>query len=295
MITPLYEYSVLGRTIFVKDETKQDGGSFKIRGPKQFLSHYPSAKRVVTASSGNHGIGVCMAAMSCGVRAIVFLPKATPLQKIEKIQAAGGDVRFVGGGYEQALLAAKAYAETSGELLLPSYDHQLIIDGNRELFTEAFEQMACQVDAVCVPVGGGGCVSAAIEVCSGKNIDVVAAEYAPFFRIDRLALRSEADFIQTDYIGEPSTEGISIKTLGHLNKQIIRGCERLLPVQVSYDELVTACRCLYDTFGIVAELGACAGFAAAVSSMDAYDNLLCVVTGGNIDPQLHQSIVRKRN
>lgn len=289
--TPLRDLHTEDGRVFVKDETAQIGGSFKFRGPDRFFAKHPEIRAVVTASSGNHAIGVSNAAKMNGAQATIYLPENTPEAKLSKIRQAGGICRMVPGSYEDALSAAIAHAEAGPDTLLPSYDHPEIIAGNGGLYDEAEAQAGTRFDRIAVPVGGGGCVSAAIHYAARNGTRVLAAEYAPFERIRQIALERQGDDIQTDHPAAPSTEGIAIRTLGKLNRQIIASCPTLDLAQVTYEEMRAACRWLYDSFGIVAELGASAGVAAALKHRAQGASTLCVVTGGNIDPALHAELM----
>jgi threonine dehydratase len=291
-LTPLIKLRHGARTFFLKDETKQIGGSFKFRGPDRFFALNPDVKSVVTASSGNHAIGVSTAAKLHDASACIYIPENTPATKVAKIEAAGGEIHRIAGSYEDALAAAVAHANTSDDTLLPSYDHPTIIEGNRSLYREAVEQSGQTFSRIAVPVGGGGCVSAAILEGAASHAEIIAGEYAPFERIQKIALDSQSGDIDTDYVAEPSLEGIAIKTLGVSNRRILSESQNLQTCSVTYDDLLNACRLLKDECGIVAELGACAGFAAALKSPNPkQEPTLCIITGGNIDAKVHASIM----
>lgn len=290
--TPLRALKLDDRTVWIKDETQQIGGSFKFRGPDLFFHEYPDTKTVVAASSGNHAIGVSTAARLNGAIAHVFLPEATPLAKLDKIRAAGAIVHTVSGNYEEALADATAYAASEGIMFLPSYDHPTIIRGNRDLYLEAIREAPVMFTRFAVPIGGGGCISAAIEEAEGRSISVLGGEYEPFARVAKIALSGDGKDIQTDHIPEPATEGIAIRTLGQLNRRIISGCADFELQSVSYAALADACRILHRELNVIAELGGCAGLAAALAKPSDTHQTLCVVTGGNIDADLHARILK---
>ncbi len=294
-VTPLRVLKSGDTEIFVKDETQQVGGSFKFRGPEHFFEQHPEVTSVVTASSGNHAIGVSYAARRKSRDAYIFIPKDTPRFKQDKIAAAGGIIIPVEGGYEDALRAASDHAKSNDLAFLPSYDHPLIIAGNRALFREAAGQSPKPFDRVSVPVGGGGCISGAIHEFGATGAEILAAEYAPFSRIKALALQGQPDDIVTDHRAETSTEGIAIKTLGTRNKKILASCPNLVITPVTLAELQHACRVLYRDLGIIAELGACAGVAAALAQNNPDKTTLCVITGGNIDRKFHAKIIAKED
>jgi threonine dehydratase len=137
---------------------------FKIRGPNAFLTRNPVPNKVVTsASTGNHAIGLSMAATTRGLSAEIMVPQTTPKTKLDAIQRAGGTINLIDGDYEEALARAETFAKDTGAVLVPSYDHVDTIYGNQQVFEEIKEDLGRSNHPVFAPIGGGGILSGAIQ------------------------------------------------------------------------------------------------------------------------------------
>lgn len=291
--TPLLRTAHETGALWLKNETEQPSGSFKLRGPTRFLERNDVPTGTVTAaSSGNHAIGLSMAARDHGYRAVIWVPAATPESKLSRIAAAGAEIRTVDGDYEAALVAATQYAEYSGAVLVPSYDHDDVIDGNADIFREIIEQLGRRPDRVFVPVGGGGLVSAALSVFEGTGTEVIGVELAPYRRIEHLVF--DSDDTEIPPVAEPllpSMEGVAIRCLGGIPKSIIRASANLGLASIEQYDLINASRWLWATQQIRAELGGCLGLAATLLAATNDSLSVAVLSGGNIDPHLHAELI----
>src|SRR3954453_15180966 len=151
----------VGGPVALKCENLQRAGSFKIRGAYVRISRLSPAERaagVVAASARNPAQGGAPAADLLGTRAMVFMPESAPLPKVEATKAYGAEVRLAGHTVDEALVAASAYAEEHGSVLVPPVDHPDVIAGQGTLGLEVLEQRP-DVRTVIVPVGGGGLIS----------------------------------------------------------------------------------------------------------------------------------------
>ncbi len=148
-----------GGKIWLKLECWQPTGSFKVRGALNkvhTLTDAEKARGVVTASAGNHGLGVSYAASQLGVKeATVFVPNHAPQSKIAKLQTFPVSLRRVGETYEEAHQAAARFARETGAVEIPAYDDTAVIAGQGTMALEMMTDLP-QVDVVVVPVGGGG-------------------------------------------------------------------------------------------------------------------------------------------
>src|SRR5438034_10194330 len=118
-----------GRTVALKPEHRQRTGSFKIRGAYNFVSRLPGGGEVVAASAGNHAQGVALAAQLSGMRATVFMPVHASAPKVDATRGYGATVRLVGEFYDEAMDAARRYAEERELIVVPPFDHPLVIAG----------------------------------------------------------------------------------------------------------------------------------------------------------------------
>jgi threonine dehydratase len=161
--TPL-EYSFLlsqrtGCEVYLKLENRQVTGSFKPRGAVNkiaSLSAEEKARGLVTASAGNHALGVAYAARALGgVSNTIFVPHSAPRSKVEKLHEFGSELRFAGNTYEEAHHAAEEFVQTQGATYVHAYDDLVVIAGQGTAGLEVMEELP-DVEAIIVPVGGGG-------------------------------------------------------------------------------------------------------------------------------------------
>ncbi len=161
-----------GARVWLKLENRQPTGSFKVRGAlhkMMALDETARAKGVVTASAGNHGLGVAYAAKQLGVsQATIFVPTTAPTAKVTKLARFPIQLRQVGQTYEEAHQAAEAFAAETGATYLAAYDDPQVIAGAGTCGLELMTDLP-QVEAIIVPVGGGGLVAGVAVAAKGIN------------------------------------------------------------------------------------------------------------------------------
>ena len=179
--TPVLDVSDLaGRPLWLKCESQQPGGAFKIRGAANMLARLSAAelaRGVITYSSGNHGQAVALAAARLGARAVVVMPTTAPVVKVEGVKRWGAEVILDGTTSSDRLARAEAEIAARGLVMVPPFDHEWIIEGQGTCGLEILEQVP-DVDVVVAPVGGGGLVagvSAAVKR-SRPGIAVIGVE-----------------------------------------------------------------------------------------------------------------------
>lgn len=179
--TPLVDASLpAARSLWLKCESHQPGGAFKIRGATNMLRRLSDAARaggVITYSSGNHGQAVSLAASRLGTHAVVVMPTTAPAVKIAGVKRWGGEVIFEGTTSVARRIRAEAEAAERGLTMVPPFDHEWIIEGQGTCGLEILEQFP-DVDVVVVPIGGGGLISgiAAAVKQSRPEVSVVGVE-----------------------------------------------------------------------------------------------------------------------
>ena len=152
----------LGNTVLLKREDQQAVFSFKLRGAYNQMAHLTAAqlaRGVICASAGNHAQGVALAAQRLGARAVVVMPVTTPGIKVAAVAARGATVELHGDSYHEAYLHAKGLARRRGLTFVHPYDDPLVIAGQGTIAMEILRQHPQPLDAIFVPVGGGGLIA----------------------------------------------------------------------------------------------------------------------------------------
>jgi threonine dehydratase len=266
----------------LKLEQLQCAGSFKARGAftNLMLRDVPPAG-VVAASGGNHGVAVAYAARRRGVPAKIFVPTVSAPAKIERIRQLGADLVVTGERYADALAAAQEWAQRSGAISVHAYDQHETILGQGTVGLELAEQ-ASDLDAVLVPVGGGGLIAGIASWFAG-DVCVVGVEPdgAPTLSYARAAgLPVDAP------AGSVAADALAPRRVGDLVFPITQSYVDDV-VLVDDSAILAAQQALWQTFRIAAEPAASVGIAALLSG--AYkpasgEHVAVVISGANMSP-----------
>ncbi len=298
--TPL-EYSqhlsdLLGSRVMLKMENLQRTGSFKVRGATYRLSRLSEEERshgVVAASAGNHAQGVALAARELGIPATIFMPLGVPVPKLLSTRGYGAEVILEGETVETPLRLAKEFAERTGAIFIPPYDHRDVIVGQGTLGLEIMAD-APDVETVIMGIGGGGLIAgvaaaikekAAAEGRTVRIIGVQAENAAPF------PLSLEAG-TPVEVITRPTiADGIYVARPGDIPFEIIRELVDEV-VTVSDDDIARAIVALLERAKVVVEPAGAVGVAAIMAGkIQSSGTAVVVLSGGNIDPMLLQRVV----
>jgi threonine dehydratase len=296
--TPLLEVPDLGARVGVpvalKCELLQPIGAFKIRGAYNAIARVAAeggARGVVTQSSGNHGQAVAFAARRFGLRAVVVMPASTPAVKVEGVRRHGGEVVLAGAtrSAEQGI-RAEAIARDEGLALIPPFNHPDVISGQGTCGLEILEQRP-DVQTILVPVSGGGLIA---------GISVAVAALAPAVRVVGVEPAGAAKLTAALAAGAPQTlehtdsiaDGLLSRSIGDLTFDILRRVVRQA-VTVTEDEIAAAVRWLHHHTDLRAEPSGAVAVAALLAGRLRPDGpTVAVVSGGNVDPDLYQRLVR---
>ena len=286
-----------GTTVLLKAECLQRGGSFKLRGALSKLAALgETASGLVTASAGNHGRAVALAARIRGVECAVFMPRDAPVSKVAAVERLGARVQLEGTSVEEALeLAARCAAETGAALVHP-FDDIDVIAGQGTLGLELLAQVP-DLARVLVPVGGGG-LAGGIGIALRRArphvelIGVQASACAPYANALRDAGSGDAAEVAP---GATIADGIAIKRPGRLTLPLLR--ELLAGLQtVSEDEIAAAMVFLAERAKLVSEGAGAVAVAALLSGRLApvAGATVALVSGGNVDSGLLAGLLRRR-
>jgi threonine dehydratase len=283
----------VGGPVWLKCENLQRTGSFKIRGAYVRIARLSAQERahgVVAASAGNHAQGVALAASLVGCRATVFMPESAPLPKIAATRAYGAEVRLEGATVDEALVSARAFSEQSGAVLIHPFDHVDVIAGQGTVGLEILEQCP-DVKTVVVSTGGGGLVSGIATAVKASRPDVTivsaqaagAAAYPPSLEVGMpVALPSMATLADGIAVGKPGEICFT-----HVKELVDR------VVKVDEDAMAGALLLALERAKLVVEPAGAAALAAIVDDPKAFEPpVVCVLSGGNVDPLLLMKVVR---
>jgi threonine dehydratase len=288
--------ALAGVPVHLKCENLQRTGSYKLRGAFNRMSALTRDERalgVVAASAGNHAQGVAFAARELGIHATIFMPVGVALPKLEATRAYGADVVLRGDSMGETLDAAARFAEETGAVLIPPFDHADVIAGQGTLGLEILEQ-APDATTIVVPIGGGG-LAAGIASAAKQR----AAALGRTIRVIGVQAENASPYPPSLAAGEPTTvpvvptiaDGIAVYRPGELNFDIIRHAVDEV-VTVTEDDIARALLVLLERAKLVVEPAGAVGVAALMTGAVRPDGpTVVVLSGGNIDPLLMQRVI----
>ena len=293
--TPLLESRLSGNRVWLKCEALQTGGAFKLRGASNRLLQLSPQEResgVVAFSSGNHARGVAIAAQRLGIAAVIVMPSDAPAVKVEATRAEGAEIVFYDRRSESREEIAAALAKERGAVLVPSFDDPAIVAGQGTVGLEILEQLEEVGEPaprrIVVPTGGGGLAAGIALAC--PEAEIVCVEPEGWDDMGRSLERGEIVPVEAD--APPTrcdalqTPRVSPITFGILRE---RGAQALA---VSDEEVTSAIRFAWQEHRLVVEPGGAAALAALLcGKVEPAEGTVAVVSGGNIDPELHSRIV----
>lgn len=278
-------------TIFLKAEHLQLTRSFKIRGATNKIRKEAAngARHVVTASSGNHGQAVACNAFHLGIKATIVTPTDVVLPKLQAIKNYNADIVMHGTTSDERLSYAGSLLQDKGTVFIPPYDDYDIMAGQGTIGLEILEQVD-ELDAVYVPIGGGGLISGVATAIKESNPNVKVIGVEPQLANDTFlslqagqrvnigsgAARTIADGLRTNTPGE--------KTFPILQKYVDE--IRL----VSEEQICQAFTWALTQMNQLIEPSSAVALAAALSHPKQGERVLAVVSGGNVDPKIQREL-----
>ncbi|CAB5000149.1 MAG: threonine ammonia-lyase [Actinobacteria bacterium] len=283
----------VGGRVHLITENLQRAGSFKIRGAYNRISLLTDEERgrgVVAASAGNHAQGVALAAQLLGVRATVFMPEGATIPKVQATLAYGADVRFAGSTIDEALMAAMAYGDETGAVLIHPFDHRDIVAGQGTLGLEILQKVP-DVRTIVVCTGGGGLLAGIAMAVKSQRPDV---------RIVGVQARDAAAYPGSLAAGHPvalehmstMADGIAVGRPGAVPFAIVRDLVDDIET-VTEDEISRAVLLLLERAKLLVEPAGAAATAAVLANPKSFEPpVAVVVSGGNVDSLLLMRIIR---
>ena len=290
--TPLIEARIAGRRVWLKCECLQTGGAFKLRGATNRLMLLDEAERargVVAFSSGNHAQGVAIAARRLGIAATIVMPSDAPRLKINGTRAQGATIVFYDRKSEnREAISARIAAET-GATVVPSFDDIHIVEGQGTVGLEIVEQLGTSPPLIAVPVGGGGLASGIALACPESRI--LGAEPEGW---DDMARSLAGGVIVPVAADAPPTlcDALQTPRVSPITFDILRDRGAVI-VAVSDTDVGQAVRWAFVEHQLVVEPGGAAALAAVLSGKaEVEEGMVIVLSGGNVDPDVHARLVR---
>ena len=284
-----------GTDLYLKTENLQVTGSFKLRGAyykMTCLSKEEKERGVIACSAGNHAQGVALAAQKNGIKAVICLPDGAPISKVEATKSYGAEVCLVKGVYDDAYQKALQLRDEKGYSFLHPFNDEDVIAGQGTIALEIIEQLP-EVDAVLVPIGGGGLISGIAYTLKTlkPNVKVygVEAKGAP-------CMKNALEHGSLEKLPSVSTiaDGIAVKQPGDLTYDF---CSKYVDeiVTVTDDEISAAILALMEKQKLVAEGAGAVGVAAAMfNKLDLKGKkVVSVVSGGNIDVTILSRVINR--
>lgn len=287
--------AMTGAQVYLKLENLQSTGSFKVRGAYNMISQLSKeqlSKGVLCASAGNHAQGVAYAATKLGVKSTVFMPVFAPPLKVIATRSYGAEVILTGDSFDDAFNAAMEYGAKHGTTFVHPFNDPRIIAGQGTVGLEIFDQLD-QIDAVLVPIGGGGLIGGIAIALKQLNPNIriigVEADGAQSMKVS-----IESDEIKVLNSASTIADGIAVKSPGNLNFEITKQYVDELVV-VNDSEISQTTYMLLQRAKILAEPAGVAAMAAVMfNKVDvAGKNVVAVISGGNINMSILEQILDK--
>ena len=285
-----------GCEIYLKTENLQVTGSFKVRGAYYKISQLSEEEKshgVVACSAGNHAQGVALASKKFGIKSVICMPDGAPISKVEATKSYGAEVELVPGVYDDAHNFAEQLRKEKGYTFIHPFDDEDVIAGQATIGLEIIEQLK-DVDAIVVPVGGGGLTSGVAFAVKSLN---------PRIKVDGGQSAGAPSMIQSlkdgrvEMLPSVSTiaDGIAVKEPGEHTFEV---CKKYVDgiVSVTDDQVCAAILALIERQKMIAE-GAGAVSLAAVMFGKIPDvtgkKVMCLISGGNIDVTILSRVINR--
>lgn len=281
--------------IYLKTENLQITGSFKVRGAYYMMSQLTEeekARGVIACSAGNHAQGVALAAAKNHIKSLICLPDGAPISKVEATKSYGAEVCMVNGVYDDAYKKALELKEEKNYTFVHPFDNEDVIAGQGTIGLEILEQMP-DVEAVIVPIGGGGLISGVAFAIKNLNPNIkvygVQASGAP-------SMRNSIRDGKIECLDHVSTiaDGIAVKEPGeHTFQYVSQYVDEI--VTVTDDEISAAILALIERQKLIAEGAGAASVAAAMFNKVPIQGkkTICLVSGGNIDVTILSRVIKR--
>ncbi|MDE6020463.1 MAG: threonine ammonia-lyase [Ruminococcus sp.] len=281
--------------VYLKTENLQVTGSFKVRGASFMMSQLSDEEKshgVIACSAGNHAQGVALAASKLGIKSLICLPDGAPISKVQATKSYGAEVCMVEGVYDDAYNKALELQKEHNYTFVHPFDDENVIAGQGTIGLEILDQLS-DVDAVVIPVGGGGLISGVAFAIKNLNPNIkiygVQASGAP-------SMQKSIHDDKIERLPSVSTiaDGIAVKEPG---QHTFEYCKQYVDdiVTVTDDEISAAILSLIENQKLIAEGAGATSVAAVMFGKIPVKNkkVVCLVSGGNIDVTILSRVIKR--
>lgn len=278
----------LGQEVLIKREDLQPVHSFKLRGAYNRISHLTQEQRergVICASAGNHAQGVALAAQFLGIRAVIVMPKTTPEIKVQAVRERGGKVVLFGDAFDESLAHALALAKNEGMTFVHPYDDPDVIAGQGTIGLEILRQLKGRLDAVFLPVGGGGLAAGVATLLKTVRPEIRVVAVEPD---DAACLKAALDADKRVTLSEVGlfADGVAVRQIGKEPFELLRKHVDEV-ITVTADEICAAIKDIFEDTRAIAEPAGALALAGlkkwAATQEQKNQSLLAVLSGANIN------------
>jgi threonine dehydratase len=278
----------LGNKVWLKREDLQPVFSFKLRGAYNMMAKIKKEqldRGVICSSAGNHAQGVALAAKRLGCNAVIVMPVTTPEIKWQSVERLGATVVLVGDSYDEAQTYAKKRGLEEGRTFIPPFDHPDVIMGQGTVGMEIMRQMKGQLDAIFVPVGGGGLIAgiAAYVKRVAPEVKIIGVEPSD---ANAMALSlHHGQRVMLDKVGG-FADGVAVKEVG---EETFRLCKELVDgvVLVSRDAICASIKDMFEEKRSILEPAGALALAGAEAYCKYYglkgENVIAITSGANMN------------
>ncbi len=278
----------LNAKVLLKREDLQPVFSFKIRGAYNCIANLPEnilKNGVICASAGNHAQGVALSAKKLGIKAIIVMPVTTPPIKIEAVKYWGGNVVLHGDTFDEAYLHARKLEKENGLAFIHPYDDPVVIAGQGTIGMEILQQYKEPIEAVFVPIGGGGLAAGVAAYIKALSPETKVIGVEP---VDAACMKAAIDAgerVVLDRVGI-FADGVAVRQAG---EETFRMCRELLDdvLLATTDEICAAIKDIFEDMRVIAEPAGALSLAGLKNYVAANPNrtgaLIAINSGANMN------------
>ena len=279
--------------VYLKPENLQNTGSFKLRGAYNKIAHLTEEERskgVITSSAGNHAQGVALAAQRLGVNAVICMPATTPLLKVEATRSYGAEVVLAGDTFDDAYKRSLELQKEKGYVYVHPFNDRDVLLGQGTTALEIIDELK-DVDAILVPIGGGGFASGVAFATKSVRPEVKVIGIEPMGAAC-MANAFAAGHVTTLAGVETVADGCAVKTPGDLTFAF---CRKYLDdiITVSEMEIMSALLFLIEKHKLIAEGAGVLSLAALTRLPFKGKKVVSILSGGNIDISTISALISK--